>query len=251
MNKLKTKMLFGILLLAGVAAYQNCGRVDSFQLNEQFKLENGQGYGGIVPPDVIEGGTGGGGNPGQGQELRYISQSTCPSGEPRMDVRRYAGKFILKRENCQTLNPAIELSIEEVVFSALSSEVIIARGTFLATDMAPDAVVFCKAGFLVQEQVAIRGDLLIKTSSAGYLATVREGTTNKGKLDMVTLLGADVQLNSSYQPLNLSSGQSFSLETDSSGISSVHYHLDMNRLDGSMLTANRSRSFQSMSCYSR
>ena len=253
LSRLPIHLLLAGSFLAAAFAFQNCGGTNSFDLKELSKLENGQGYGGVIPPDLIGGGASQG-PPGSGASqtaaYSYSSREVCGDGLPEVVIRLQTGKFILERRNCQVILPQVEVAASELVFSALSTEVLIFGNRFLTTSGWSDIHTFCKAGVGISENEAIRADILIKNIDAvTKSAILREGVTVGGYLDRSSLYSKMLTVSNELVGVGLPEGQAFKLVNPKQS-PLIRYQLILDKVENGG-SALRNQAFDQVECYRR
>jgi hypothetical protein len=253
-SRLPIHLLLMGSFIAAAFAFQNCGAGNSFDLKELSKLENGQGYGGVIPPDMIGGGAGGvpgtGGGASQGPSLSYFSREICGDGSAEVVVRLAAGKFTLQRQNCQPLVPEVEIAASELVYSALSSEVIVFANRFLTTTGWSDVHTFCKGGIAISGGEGLRADVLLKDINSTSKATIlREAVTVQGYLDRSSLYSTILTVSNNLVGIQLPEGQVFKL-VNLNQSPYMKYQLVLDKIEGGG-SALRNQSFDHVDCYRR
>lgn len=231
-------------------AFQNCGQGSAFELSETLSFKNGQGYGGVLPPDVLapDANTDPSAPNGSGTSLSYFSSEACADGNAQTEIRVVGSKIELRRDNCQDLSPALLLDLSKVAYSAISREVLVYNGQLLTVNGWQDVIGFCRGGYLMSPTEAMRVDVLVRAAGTGRRVDVREGVTVAGVVEANSIFSASISADSSFKGINLPAGESFRLVNPLAG-ASVDYHLTLTPRNGGGSPALRSQDVSEMGCF--
>lgn len=238
--------LLGLFAVTAVA-FQNCGQGSAFELSETLSFKNGQGYGGVLPPDLLAPGTGTGGNNQSPMGLSYFSAEICGDGSAQTEIRVLGSTVELHRRNCQDLSPALVLPLSELLYSAMSREVVAYQGRLLRVNGWQDVVGFCRGGVLMSETEARRVDILVRGSGSARTVDVREGVTVSGVLEGASVYTATIAADANLVGLGLPAGENFRLKEPLSA-PQLQYQLTLSPRESGPSRALRSQSLTELSC---